>query len=56
MTPSITPQEAQQTLDSVAGFVANLKAELVIKDAWVLQSHLQKLAQFIAAQIPPQAP
>ena len=52
----MTPQEAQQTLESVANFVAGLRTDIVIKDAWVLQNHLQKLAQFIAAQIPPQAP
>jgi len=48
MTP-ITPTEAQQTLDSVVGFVANLKAEMTVRDAWVLQNHFQKLAEFIAS-------
>ena len=52
MTP-ITQPEAQQTLDAIVGFVANLKTELAIKDAWALQNHFQKLAQFITAQTPP---
>jgi len=52
MTP-ITPTEAQQTLDSVVGFVANLKAEMTVRDAWVLQNHFQKLAEFIASKVEP---
>jgi len=49
MTP-ITQAEAQQTLDAVVGFVSNLKAKMTVRDAWVLQNHFQKLAEFIASK------
>ena len=49
----ITQPEAQQTLDAVVGFVANLKAEMTVRDAWALQNHFQKLAEFIASKVEP---